>query len=55
MREMKQVRINKQNEYQLAQAVKGTLVSVHKAANHAIWFGLPALRKRLGKKGAVAK
>lgn len=52
---MKQVRLTKQNEYQLTQAVKGTLTPVSKAANHAIWLGLAKLRKKLGKKGSVAE
>jgi len=52
---VKQIRLTKQNEYQLAKAVEGTLVTTSKAANHAIWFGLSKLRQKLGKKGGVQK
>jgi len=53
MKQSNMVRLTKQNQFQLAAAVKGTLVSVNKAANHAIWLGLGSLRKKLGKKGTA--
>jgi hypothetical protein len=49
------VRLTKQNQYQITKAIEGSLVSANKAANKAVWFGIPALRKKLGKKGAVAE
>lgn len=54
-KQVQSIRLSKENSASIADAVEGTLVSPNKAANQAIQFGMPELRRKLGKKPTQAK